>query len=158
MSNVQPISVTWDSKCGPNKLEWYDETDQEKITGLFIGRSVTVANTDHLVLDDGTVLRLIGNEGGCSCGAGDYDLTELNGTENAITSVEFDDDPGGDDYNPPCRTCGKAGCYEDDHDNRGRYRIFVYAGNDRINLATFEGSDGNGYYGTGYVIYVRRPE
>jgi hypothetical protein len=27
-----------------------------------------------------------------------------------------------------------------------------------VNIASFEGSDGNGYYGTGYALYVHRPE
>ena len=104
---------------------------------MLVGHAVAKVAEDHLQLDDGTMLRLIGNEGGCSCSAGDYELTELNGTENLITAVEF----------------------ESSHDDEadGYYRIFVLAGNDRINLASFEGSDGNGYYGTGYSILVRRP-
>jgi len=92
---------------------------------------------DHLLLDNGTLLKLVGNDGGCACSAGCYDLTALNGVENIITAVEFEDDPA-----------------DDGHDGDG-YRIFVFAGDQRINLATFEGSDGNGYYGTGYHVMVR---
>jgi hypothetical protein len=117
----------------------FDETDKDAIKGLLIGRRVQKVGDDELRLDDGTVLTLGGHEGGCSCGAGDYDLVELNGVDNVITSVEFDDSPSGDEY----------------PGGEGHYRIFVYAGNERINLATFEGTDGNGYYGTGYWVAVK---
>jgi len=121
-------------------MTYYNENDQQGIADLLIGHKVVKVADDKLMLDDGTTLVLAGNEGGCSCSAGDYDLTELNGVDNIITNVEFEDSPGGD--------------YEE---GDGTYKIFVYADNTRINLATFEGSDGNGYYGTGYSITVERP-
>lgn len=118
----------------------YDETDHAEIERLLVGRRVTKVSEDTLTLDDGRLLKFVGNDGGCACSAGCYPLTELNDVDNVITSVEFEDEPGGDDY-PDDR-------YE------GHYKIFVFADNRRINLATFEGSDGNGYYGTGYAIHV----
>ena len=60
--------------------------------------------------------------------------------DNIITNVEFYNDPASD------YTGGD-----------GNYSIFVFADNKKINLATFEGSDGNGYYGTGYYVTVRKP-
>lgn len=116
-----------------------NEKDHDAVTELLVGRRVTKVSDDTLLLDDGTMLKLAGNDGGCSCGAGDYELTELNGVDNVITNVEFADSP--DSY-------GTEG--------DGTYRIFVYADNTKINLATFEGSDGNGYYGTGYSITVMK--
>ena len=116
----------------------YDETDHEEIKQLLVGHKVVKVADDTLTLDDGRLLKFRGNEGGCSCGSGDYELTELNGTDNLIMNVEFEDSPDGD---------------WTDHGD-GRYRIFVFADNQKINLATFEGSDGNGYYGTGYSITV----
>lgn len=118
------------------------QDDKQRITDLLMGRKVTKVADDQLRLDDGTTLTLHGNEGGCACSAGDYDLTELNGTDNVITRVEFEDNPDSDW----------------DSQANGYYKIFVYAGHDRINLATFEGSDGNGYYGTGYEIHVSQPK
>ncbi len=115
-----------------------NEMDEEKIRDLLIGHKVTKVADDRLVLDDGTELQLAGNEGGCSCGAGDYELTELNGVDNVITAVDLESSPG-DDY----------------QDGNGTYKIFVFADNRRVNLATFEGSDGSGYYGTGFSISVR---
>lgn len=114
------------------------ESDQNEIRDLLMGHKVIKVSDDTLELDNGTRLTLEGHEGGCSCSAGDYYLTELNGVDNVITSVEFADDPDDDDY----------------YDATGTYQIFVYADNVKVNLARFEGSDGNGYYGTGYRITV----
>lgn len=106
----------------------------------------------YLTLSDDTRLILWGNDGGCSCGAGDYPLTTLNGCDNIITNVEIVEEPDGDFT--VCPTCGKDYCRDHDQPERGFYRIFVYAGDDRINLASFEGTDGNGYYGTGWSLMV----
>lgn len=121
----------------------YRDGDYSDIRALLVGRTVTKIDKDKLRLDDGRVLKLKGNEGGCSCNAGDYDLVELNGIDNIITHVEFVDHPSGDYYDEEC-----------DSEDCGTYKIFVYAENKKINLATFEGTDGNGYYGTGYSIEV----
>ena len=117
---------------------YYSYADKADIAALLIGRRVTKVAADTLELDDGTILRLVGNDGGCSCSAGCYDLAELNDADNVITDVSFEDTPGID--------------YAD-----GRYSIFVFAAHKRITLARFEGTDGNGYYGTGYRIEVTRP-
>lgn len=121
-------------------LTEYTEADHDKVTELLMGRRVVKVSDNTLWLDSGALLTLEGNDGGCVCGAGDYELTALNEVDNVITKVEFVDDPD-DDSRP----------------ENGRYEIFVFADNERINLATFEGSDGNGYYGTGYSIKVRVP-
>ena len=130
--------------------------DKDAIKSLLLGRKVVKAEMTQipdkrwgghedgglLTLDDGTVLAIIPNIGGCSCGAGDYFLTELNEVDNIITDVEFLDDPG----------------YEDFEENEKRepqgYKIFVLAEDRRLTLAAMEGTDGNGYYGTGYRIKV----
>lgn len=115
--------------------------DEQKITDLLMGRKVTKVADDKLFLDNDIELTFVGHDGGCGCSAGCYDLAELNDADNVITRVEFESDPSGDEFAD---------------DAKGHYKIFVYAGHDRINLATFEGSDGNGYYGTGYEIRIRR--
>ena len=97
----------------------------------------------EILLDDGTVLFLEGHDGGCFCPAGCYTLqhlASLNEVDNIITKVEF--------YNNPA---------SDYSGGEGVYSIFVFVDNKKINLATFEGSDGNGYYGSGYYITVRKP-
>ena len=122
------------------EIKVLDHSDKSELEELLMGRRVTKVNDDHLVLDDGSVLRVVGNVGGCSCGAGDYDLSILNSVANVITKVEFDYDPDSD---------------HEEYRNESFYRIFVYAENEKINLMQFDGSDGNGYYGTGFHILVR---
>ena len=142
---------------------------EDRLKELLVGKKVVSAVVDPsppkgpyydagpyglLTLSDGTVLRVWGNDGGCACSAGCYPLAELNACDNIITNVEVEERPGGDDVD--CRTCGKSYCYESGHDHgdSGYYRIFVFAEDRRINLASFEGSDGNGWYGTGFWIDV----
>lgn len=44
---------------------------------------------------------------------------------------------------------------EESEQGWGHYSIFVFSENTKINLMRFDGSDGNGYYGTGYRLLVR---
>ena len=157
--NFRPISESASSwgvrEEGVTRLT---EDDHDQIAELLMGKTVVKVDDEHLLLSDGTVLKAIGHEGGCACSAGDYDLTELNGVDNIITSVEFDDHPAGDgdpwgDELAEHQKC-EHGPGEDKY--TGHYRIWVYAENQKINLMTVEGSDGNGYYGTGYGLLVRR--
>lgn len=121
-------------------MSTYTHDDHTQVEELLMGRTVTVTGPHSLRLDNGTELELPDTDGGCGCSAGCYDLTVLNRVDNIITKVEFVNSPD-DDYT----------------DGQGIYQIFVLAGDERINLATWEGSDGNGYYGTGYSIIVRTP-
>lgn len=116
-----------------------DYTQKDRIEELLLGHSIRVVNDHTVTLDDGTMLELPDTDGGCACSAGCYDLVVLQGIDNVITKVEFVDDPTDDNSYP----------------KKGIYQIFVYAENERVNLATWEGSDGNGYYGTGYSIKIR---
>lgn len=140
--------------------------DVERLRELLVGKSIISAEikdespeawhggpTGFVTLSDNTVLKLWGNEGGCSCSAGDYPITSLNGCENVITNVEVVDHPAGDDIS--CRICDKGWCeHYGAPENQGYYKIFVFALEDRVNLASFERSDGNGYYGTGWWLEV----
>lgn len=121
----------------------HDDTDD--LRAALFGRSVVSVQTDEddynpegrVLLDDGTELILQGNEGGCSCGGGDYSLTQLNDMPiNGITNVEVD---------------------VDEHGNGLTYRIFVLAQDQRFELAAFEGNDGSGYYGSGFWFTVNAP-
>lgn len=114
------------------------QDDPADIAALLVGHRITKIAEHEMLLDDGRRLIFPDTDGGCACDAGCYDLTELNGVDNIITAVELHNDPAGDDL-----------------DGEGVYRIFVYADNQKINLATWVGSDGNGYYGTGYAIHVK---
>lgn len=138
-----------------------DQDSRDEIERLLLGHKVTKVDGEHLVLDNGTVIKAIGHEGGCACSAGDYLLSALNGVDNVITRVEFDYHPAGDfedswDYEKhESKPTAAQKCDPSQDEYTGHYRIFVYADNEKINLMQFDGSDGNGYYGTGYEILVR---
>ena len=117
-----------------------DECDEKEIRELLVGRKVKV-DGDNLILDNGIVLEVIANEGCGGCSSGWYSITKLNEVDNAITNVEFDCD--GDVAN------------EDDDTS---YKISVFCEDTRIKLLQVDGSDGNGYYGTGYTIIVKQKE
>lgn len=119
--------------------EEYYYCEEEKIRELLLYRKIVSVEKDVLILDNGVTLEIVANEGCGGCSNGWYYLTELNECDNAITNVEFDCDDydGDDDY---CDTS---------------YKIFVFAEDKKIKIVQVDGSDGNGYYGTGYSIRVR---
>lgn len=119
-------------------IEYYEK---EKITELLMFRKVVEVKDDTLILDNGTELQILPNEGCGGCGAGWYSLIELNECDNVITNVEFEcDDDTVDKYD------GTS------------YKIFVYAENQKLKLLQVDGDDGNGYYGTGYSIVAKIKE
>lgn len=119
----------------------YDQGQEDEITALLMGRTVTKVNDNTLLLDDGTLLQFVGMADCCAY----YEIEQLNGVDNIITRVELVNDPDdGEDY----AAQGRKG--------EGVYEIFVFAGEERINLVRFEGTDSNGYYGTGYTIRVSK--
>lgn len=132
----------------------YSEGQADEIAAVLVGRRIVEAEVGtfdqpggwgsraegRLVLDDGTVLYLAGNDGGCACDSGCYPLSRVSKVDNIITSARVEASPDGDD------------CHGD-----GAYRIFVLADNQEINAAEFVGTDGNGYYGTGFSVTVVRP-
>lgn len=111
--------------------------EEEIIRKMLIGHSIEKVNENTLRLDNGIELEFYGNNG-CLCGAGDYDITELNECKNIITNVEFEDTYSSNEWS-----------------EKHSYKIFVYAENNKIKLLQCDGDDGNGYYGTGYHIEVK---
>jgi hypothetical protein len=126
------------------------QSDESEIRDLLLGRRIVSAETGsfsvaartwpatgRLVLDDGTEVLVRPNEGGCSCGAGDYSIEHLATVDNVITDV---------------RTAEEG----EEHwgDWAGAYRIYVVADAVEVNVLSVEGDDGNGYYGTGYELFV----
>ena len=112
-----------------------------KVEELLLYRKiVSITQVDSmeaiLTLDNGTELIVFGNEGCGGCGNGWYDIYELNECNNVITDVQ---------------------CLTENESADGKYHLFVYAEDRRINCVTYDGYD-NGYYGTGYNLYVRLKE
>lgn len=124
--------------------KFYDEFDRKEIKKLLIGRKVKVIDNDGqeatLLLDNGTKLRIIANEGCGGCSNGWYSINKLNEVDNAITNVKFE--------------CDNMESIEENDYFDTSYKIFVFCEDTRINLLDVSGSDGNGYYGTGYTIHV----
>ena len=120
-------------------MELYYNDEKEIVDLLMFRKIVEVKNEDTLVLDNGVELEVIPNEGCGGCTSGGYGISELNMCDNAITNVEFQ---------------------EVEYESRDSwqdysYRIFVIADNKRIKILQVDGTDGNGYYGTGYSINVK---
>lgn len=113
-----------------------------ELNAVFVGRTVVAVGEDQLLLDDGTELRIVPNEGGAICGCGAYGISELNDCDNIITGAKIVKD----DHLP-----------ERHDDNQHVYQLFVFSGHKKINLLTVGGADGNGMYGTGFTIYVNPP-
>ncbi len=119
-------------------MDYVNHYEQEEIRNLLLGRTVAKIHDDALSLDNGLILKIHPNEGCGGCSSGWYDISELNECPiNAIMNVEFTEEEqnGYDDY---------------------VYKIFVLAEDQRIKLLEIGGSDGNGYYGTGYWIEIIR--
>ena len=115
------------------------EQNEKEIEELLLGHKVTVDDCDNLVLDNGVVLKIYPNIGCCGCESGNYYLEHISSVNNAITNVEFVEEFEDDCY------------YE-------HYRIFVIADGMTTELLDVYGTDGNGYYGTGYTIDVYMPD
>jgi len=115
-----------------------DYNFEEEVKELLLYRKIVKVEKINdqegvLILDNGLQLIVEGNEGCGGCENGWYYLDELNGCDNAITNVKCEIE--GDEYSDV-------------------YNIFVYAEDKRINCVQYSGGD-NGYYGTGYRLYVK---
>ena len=116
------------------------ECSEKEIEELLLGHKVTVDDCGNLVLDNGVVLQINPNIGCNGCGSGSYYLRHITSVNNAITNVEFVEE------------------YDDDEYQCKHYKIFVIADGVTTELLDVYGTDGNGYYGTGYTIDVYIPD
>lgn len=136
-----------------------DHNATDAIAALLTGRRIVAVEQGHfdrpdqdwgdaatgkLTLDDGTVVLVAPNQGGCACSAGDYELKHLATVDNVITSVRLACEPDPE----------QAESWESDQS----YRIYVVADATEINAVQIDGNDGNGYYGTGYELIVTVPD
>lgn len=120
------------------------ECNEKEIEELLLGHKIVAdENNDSLILDNGVVLQINPNVGCYGCESGNYYLQHISSVNNAITNVEFVNDHDDSD---------------DDEEYYQHYRIFVIADGMTTELLDVYGTDGNGYYGTGYTIDVYMPD
>lgn len=124
-------------------------TQEEKIKETLIGKQVTRIEqkddfTVEVTLDDGVILTLTGNEGGCCCGSGDWTITEL---------LSDSEKPSGrimnawvDDQIEESEVYGNL---------QGPITVFIMAEGREYPLVEFDGYD-NGWYGHGFYASVTR--
>lgn len=116
-----------------------NECNENEIKELLLGHKIVAdENNDALILDNGVVLQINPNVGCYGCESGNYYLQHIASVNNAITNVEFVDDFDAEYYK--------------------HYKIFVIADGMTTELLDVYGTDGNGYYGTGYKIDVYFPD
>lgn len=125
-----------------------NECDEKEIEEMLLGHKIVAdENNDALILDNGVVLQINPNVGCYGCESGNYYLEHIASVNNAITNVEFVNDYEVNDDD-----------YYDEEDYYQHYRIFVIADGVTTELLDVYGTDGNGYYGTGYKIDVYLPD
>lgn len=125
-----------------------NECNENEIKELLLGHKIVAdENNDSLILDNGVVLQINPNIGCYGCESGNYYLEHIASVNNAITNVEFVNDYEVNDDD-----------YYDEEDYYQHYRIFVIADGVTTELLDVYGTDGNGYYGTGYTIDVYIPD
>lgn len=125
-----------------------NECDEKEIEEMLLGHKIVAdENNDALILDNGVVLQINPNVGCYGCESGNYYLQHIASVNNAITNVEFVNDYEVNDDD-----------YYDEEDYYQHYRIFVIADGVTTELLDVYGTDGNGYYGTGYKIDVYLPD
>lgn len=118
---------------------------EKEIRNLLLGHKIVADEAeDTLILDNGIRLKIWPNIGCGGCASGNYYLQHIASVNNAITNVEFVEDYDND----------SDGYY----DYYKHYRIFVIADGMTTELLDVYGTDGNGYYGTGYEIDVYLPD
>jgi hypothetical protein len=123
-----------------------ESSTPEEYAKILRGRYITDIATDGeiaatITLDNGTALELIGSWG-CSCG-------------NGVTYIKHVFQRGG--RNARIMNARVEATQNDERYYETDYTIFVMIdGNpSQLPLATMQGYDENGYYGTGFTIYVR---
>lgn len=116
-------------------LSNYDSN--EAFAEVLVGRKIVAAGNESLTLDDGTVLEIEPNYGCGGCPSGNYWIDQLVSFDNVITNVQLE-----------------LGESEDGTDDR--YSLFVYSGAVFTEAMAIEGNVGNGYYGSGFEITVKK--
>ena len=104
--------------------------DEASLNEAFVGRKVIEVTDDTFILDDGSRLTVIPNEGCGGCGNGWYDIESIASFDHVITGVQVNVDPREEHFS----------------------LIFYSVGIEGKGLEVTGGD--NGYYGTGFSVRV----
>lgn len=117
---------------------------------FLIGKSISKVETNEsiwsldeysdyiLTCTDGTIIKIVTNEGcgGCSNGWSSFnDLKKLEENHNVITNIEVK--------------------YSDDCWSEDEFEMFVYYADGTINKLNGDDGYGNGYYGGGFYVTIK---
>lgn len=124
-------------------------TQEDEIKETLIGKQITHIEqkddfTVEVTLDDGVILTLAGNEGGCGCGNGDWVISELlsdSGKPSGRVMNAWVDD--------------RIGADEEMGEISGPVTVFIMVEGREYPLVEFSGFD-NGWYGHGFYADVTR--
>lgn len=119
----------------------YIDDEQINVDGdgfdFLIGKSIKKVKRNTLICDDGTIIKIETNEGCGGCGNGWSSLDDLEILEhnnNIITDVKCD--------------------YHDSEE----FTLFIYYEDGFINKLEGDDGYGNGYYGGGFHVTIKRPQ
>lgn len=104
--------------------------DEARLNEAFVGRKVIEVTDDTFILDDGSKLTVVPNEGCGGCGEGWYEISSIASFDHVITGVKVDADRYETHFN----------------------LIFYSVGIQGKGLEVTGGD--NGYYGTGFSVRV----
>ena len=124
-------------------------TQEDEIKETLIGKQIThIEQKDdfqvEVTLDDGVILTLTGNEGGCCCGNGDWTVSEL---------LSDSEKPSGRVMN--AWVDDRIGADEEMGEISGPITVFIMVEGREYPLVEFDGYD-NGWYGHGFYANVTR--
>lgn len=122
-------------------------SQEEKIRETLIGKQITRIEqkddfTAEVTLDDGAILTLAGNKGGCCCGNGDWIISKL---------LSDSEKPSGRVMNAWVND--RTDMDEDLGEIWGPVTVFIVAEGRKYPLVEFTGHD-NGWYGHGFYANV----
>lgn len=126
----------------------YSSVNEALLKELLVGRRIVEVkdegfDTSGLVLDNGTTIYVVPNEGCGGCTAGRWWIERIDKADSAITDVRWDE-----------KTFNYDERYNEECDNR--VKIFVYTESDieAKEILTLEGYEDNGFYGEGFELYL----
>lgn len=126
----------------------YSAINPNLLKELLVGRRIVEVKDEGydnsgLVLDNGTTIYVVPNEGCGGCTTGRWRIERIDKVDSAITDVRWEEKTFNYDEN-----------YEEDCDTR--VKIFVYTESDveAKEILTLEGYEDNGFYGEGFELFL----